>query len=562
MMVLNKKINHYSDFFEKNFTLISLDELNDKKNSYSQTENLFLYIDQYFYLIDINNPFACKRLPCVVVSTEDLLENIFKLQADNQPILIQNEHDIIGYLMPKTLLLILWTHYKETNAYFMTILETIDESCTVIDKEKNVVYWTKGAEHIFSFKKEDIIGKPITNFFDKNHLEVLNILKDGEPVIHQQHQAREDLVVLINSNPVMLENEIIGAVVSETDITSQIRMTQELYQTSEKLFELEQSIIKNDPFKYIRGNSPELNELKTRVKKAALTDTNILILGESGVGKELFAKAVHTLREDDSAPFIPINCGAITPSLFESEIFGYVGGAFSGADAKGKKGKAELAKNGTLFLDEIGEMPLDMQVKILRLLQEKKFFPVGGTEEIEVDFRVIAATNRDLTELVAEEKFREDLYYRLNVVNLDIPSLAERPSDIIELTHYFLNEISVKYDRPIHGISQDVMQALLNHPWPGNIRELKNVVERLVVFSEKGEIKITDLPFNPVSTRVNNVLKGYEEVSLKDQLQTVERDIIIRELNKVSGNKQQCAKNLNVTRATLYNRMHILDINI
>src|SRR5699024_6568470 len=268
---------------------------------------------------------------------------------------------------------------------------------------------------------------------------------------------------MINSNPVYFKNEIIGAVVSETGITSQIKLNKELYDTSTRLFHLEKEVNNDDPFTHIRGNSAKLQQTIQLAKKAATTEANILIYGECGVGKELFAKAIHHLREQKNAPYIAVNCGAIPQALFESEMFGYEKGAFSGASQKGKKGKVELAKNGTLFLDEIGEMPLNMQVKLLRLLQERKFYPVGGTEEVEVDFRVIAATNKNLGELVADNKFRDDLFYRLNVVSIEIPPLRKRPADIIELTHYFLNEVSIKCHRPIHGISQPVMQALLQH---------------------------------------------------------------------------------------------------
>ena len=435
------------------------------------------------------------------------------------------------------------------------------------------MYWTKGAENLFSVKEEEIIGKPITDFFSSDQLEILNTLKTGSSVYHSQHHARNDLVVMINSNPVYYNDEIIGAVVSETDITSQIRLNNELFMTSEKLFNLEEEVRKSlptvNPFIYIRGNSPALKQTMSIAEKAATTNVSVLIYGESGVGKELFAKAIHNLREKPNAPFVAINCGAIPSGLFESEIFGYEKGAFSGADQKGKKGKVELARGGTLFLDEIGEMPLEMQVKILRLLQEKKFYPVGGTKEIEADFRVVAATNRDLKELVEEGKFREDLYYRLNVVNFKVPPLRERPEDIIELTHYFLYEISVKYNRPIHGISQAVMQSLLRHSWPGNIRELRNVVERLVVFSDNGNIKVEDLPnemerisnpSNPTSDMQSVQLTVDENQSLSGQLQQYEKDIILRELKKVNGNKLECAKNLNITRATLYNRMNKLGI--
>ncbi|WP_257125397.1 sigma-54 interaction domain-containing protein [Bhargavaea cecembensis] len=501
------------------------------------------------------------------------LEEALALLGDYPFLLVEDEHGgKIGHLSYETVAVNMLDAFKRKCAYLETILGTINESCTVIDEKARVVHWTRGAEDIFSLKEEDIIGKPITDFFRSDQLEILNSLKTGSSVLHQQHHAREDLVVLINSNPVRLEGKTIGAVVAETDITSQIRLNNELHSTSEKLFRLEEQIRKTspsaDPFSYIKGNSRELKRTIDLTTKAARTNASILINGESGTGKELFAKAVHHLREEDDAPFIAINCGAISESLFESEIFGYEKGAFSGADAKGKKGKVELAKGGTLFLDEIGEMPLEMQVKFLRLLQEKRFFRVGGTKEIEVDFRVVAATNRNLKELVDEGKFREDLYYRLNVVNIRIPPLRDRIEDILELTHYFLYEFSMKYNRPIHGVSQEVMQSLLKHSWPGNIRELRNVIERLVIFSDNGDIRSEDLP--PEIERVTGPVQQGESGeparaaggTLTEQLQEYERSILLRELKNAGGNKQLCAANLGITRATLYNRMNKLGISL
>ncbi|KXH80712.1 sigma 54-interacting transcriptional regulator [Sporosarcina sp. HYO08] len=511
---------------------------------------------------------------CPVFSVHHSLESILESLAEHDKgLVIDDNNEFIGFVTYSIIARNLMKEYKKGQAFLHTILNTINESCTAIDKDAKVLQWTKGAEKLFSVKEKEIIGKPITDFFKTERLEILNSLQNGSSVYHSQHHARNDLVVMINSNPVYYEDKIIGAVVSETDITSQIRLNNELYATNEKLFHLEEEIRKTqpteNPFSYIKGNSPALKQTLDIARKAATTNASVLIYGESGVGKELFAKAIHNLREDKNAPFVAINCGAIPSSLFESEIFGYEKGAFSGADQRGKKGKVELARGGTLFLDEIGEMPLEMQVKILRLLQEKKFYPVGGTKEIEVDFRVVAATNRDLKELVQEGKFREDLYYRLNVVNFKVPPLRERIEDIIELTHYFLYEISVKYNRPIHGISQEVMQSLLKHSWPGNIRELRNAVERLVVFSDNGQIKIDDLPMemeritqSSVAEQENTKITSIsqENVSLSEQLQAVEKEILLRELKKADGNKLLCAKNLGITRATLYNRLNRLGI--
>ncbi|WP_244535739.1 sigma-54 interaction domain-containing protein [Lentibacillus halodurans] len=529
--------------------------------------NVFVTKGESFYRAKTEtetNKVRCIR--CGELSNRDTIQDSFYLLQKYETVIIKQNRKMAGFIDSESFCKKLVTQYNHLHAYTSAILTTIDESCTVIDATKRVLVWSKGAEKLFSVKSDDIIGKPITDFFNPERLEILKTLQNETSVYHNQHTARENQVVLINSNPVQHDNQIIGAVVSETDITSQIKLNKELYNTSERLFHLEKEVKRfmetENPFGSIRGNSSVLEKTKKKITKAASTDTNILIQGDSGVGKELFAKAVHHIREGKNAPFVAINCSAIPYALFESEIFGYEKGAFSGADQKGKKGKVELAKSGTLFLDEIGEMPLDMQVKILRLLQEKKFYPVGGTKEIEVDFRVVAATNRDLKELIQEGKFREDLYYRLNVVSVKIPPLRERPEDIIELTHYFLHEISIKYNRPLHGISQVVMQALLNHQWPGNIRELKNVIERLVVFSENGEIKLEDLPFDAEQTQQTdpNFTLYNDRRSLNARLQEVEREIILKELKKVDGNKLSCAKNLQITRATLYNRLNKLGI--
>ncbi|MCJ7842383.1 sigma 54-interacting transcriptional regulator [Lederbergia sp. NSJ-179] len=573
MFLLQKEI---MDFISTNMTVLEEGHKNIEQLVYEKTTahpdtEIFLRKQNSVYVLKYNKDRQLISQKCkTIASSADIQELInlfgdYKQHEDSQVIVVKLNHTIIGFIHIKSFLSTLFYKYQKLDVFFQTVLNTIDTSCTVIDHEKKVLVWTKGAEKIFSIKKEEILGKTITNFFHPDDLEIITTLEQGTSVNFKQHHARDNLIVLINSNPVRLNGQTIGAVVSETDITSQVRMNRELFTISEKMIELEKEMKAHskmdNPFIHIKGNSHPLKETISKTKKAASTPANILILGESGVGKELFAKAVHDLREQKNAPFVPINCGAIPSALFESELFGYEKGAFSGADHKGKKGKIELAKNGTLFLDEIGEMPMEMQVKLLRVLQEKRYFPVGGTKEIEVDFRVVAATNRDLLKRIKEGSFREDLYYRLNVVSLEIPPLRKRIEDVIELTHYFLYELSVKYHRPVHGISQEVMQALLQYQWPGNIRELRNVIERLVVFSENGELNITDLPFYNENISGSEKNKANEHLALSQRLQRYEKEIIISELEKTKGNKLLCAKNLHISRATLYNRMNKLGIH-
>lgn len=515
------------------------------------------------------------KIPCKAVNASDSFMTL--IQAFNHhsaAVILDTDKQPVGCITAAQMISLLHNSYNQLKAFYETIIQTTDSSVTVIDANERVCTWTEGAEKIFSVKPQEIIGRPITDFFDHKELEILQTLHEGKSIVGQHHQPRSDLFVLINSNPVYFEGQIIGAVVSETDVTNQVVLNEKLFNMSNEVHRLEQEVSKykdsSDPFNLIKGKSAALQRTVQLARKVCSVKSTVLILGESGVGKEVFAKAIHEASEEPNAPFISINCGAIPASLFESELFGYERGAFSGADHKGKKGKIELAKGGTLFLDEIGEMPLEMQVKLLRVLQERKYYRVGGEKEINIDFLIIAATNRNLQELMKEGQFREDLYYRLNVISLNIPPLRERQEDIIELTHYFLNDFSLSYHRPIHEFSPEVMQELLRYDWPGNIRELRNVVERLVVFATDGVIKKEYLPFNakPVSFDnsmmiTSNVLKESDGtiLTLQEEMDQHEKKVIERALNIVNGNKLECAKQLGITRATLYNRLKRLGLN-
>ncbi|MFC7395522.1 sigma-54 interaction domain-containing protein [Scopulibacillus cellulosilyticus] len=542
------------------------------KNEHVSSAKLPLFISEEPFYYD-NESKTWKR--STFIDSKVCIADILPLLKRHHILIVKDETgEIIGYLSAYKVCEGLLHSLQYVEAFFQTVLDTVDASITAIDEHSIVQIWTEGAENIFSYKQCEVIGKPITDFFNMDHLEITQTLQKGKKLHGHQHKAREDLTVLINSSPVYLKDKIVGAVVSETDITRQVRLNQELFNVSSKMHQLEQKVAKlsppEDPFQKIKGSSQMIKNTIERAKKVCVTEAPVLILGESGVGKELFAKAIHETREKGNAPFIPINCGAIPSSLFESELFGYEKGAFSGADSRGKKGKIELARGGTLFLDEIGEMPLDMQVKLLRVLQEKRYFPVGGTKEIDADFRVIAATNRDLAGMVNDNKFREDLYYRLNIVNIRIPPLRERYEDVIELSHFFFYEFSVRYNRQLHGISQDIMQEFLRYEWPGNIRELRNMVERLVVFATDGYIKREDLGFSPVQQdQHKSSLYNSEDdprinldpsLSLSEQLGQYEKKIILDTLKQNNGNKQAAANQLGITRVTLYNRMKKLDI--
>lgn len=488
--------------------------------------------------------------------------------------IVQRNGKAVGYLSAQDMVDALVQAHRMLEAYFTTTLNTLDPdvAITLIDEEGRVAVWTSGAEHIFSIPREDIIGKPASDFFPVDRLQSLRTLETGQPAHKMQHRPRHDLFVLINSNPVTLEDRIIGAVAAETDLTTQMRLHQELLQMTSKVHHLQKEVAMlspaGDPFQHIKGTSRAIKNSIETIKKISSTKATVLIQGESGTGKELFAKAIHESREPANAPFIAINCGAIPAALFESELFGYERGAFSGADPKGKKGKIELARGGTLFLDEIGEMPLDLQVKLLRVLQERSYFPVGGTQLHRADCRIIAATNRDLKRMIADGSFREDLYYRLNVVTLDVPPLRERKEDIYELTQSFLHEFSLVYGRHIHSFTPEVFEDLLRYDWPGNIRELRNTIERLVIFSTEGEIRREYLPDHmysgdksPQPGEGNDTgTTPINGAAYQARLDEYERKLLLEALAAVNGNKYTLAKQLGISRATLYNKLKRLNL--
>lgn len=310
----------------------------------------------------------------------------------------------------------------------------------------------------------------------------------------------------------------------------------------------------------IIGSGETVSRLMDSIRKVAVTTTTVLITGETGTGKELVAQAIHRNSNRRDNPFIKINCAAISENLLESELFGYEKGAFTGAVST-KPGRFELADRGTLFLDEIGELPLDMQVKLLRVIQDHEFERVGGLKTIKVDVRLLAATNRNLFQEVKNGRFREDLYYRLNVFPLHLNPLRERREDIPALTGYFLEKFNRKLDKGVKSINSEVMDKFLNYDWPGNIRELENIMERLVLISSGDEISMDDIP--PEIAAGMDFLKSggagskdrpFKEV-IRNRMEDVERQMIESTLNECEGNVTQAAKRLGMSRKGLQLKM-------
>ncbi len=321
-------------------------------------------------------------------------------------------------------------------------------------------------------------------------------------------------------------------------------------------------------FKNIVGQSKAMQEVFRLVEKVADTDSTVLITGESGTGKELIAHAIHYASDRRDKPFIPVNCAAIPEELLESELFGHEKGAFTHA-IRTRIGRFELANKGTIFLDEIGEMSPSLQVKLLRVLQERKFERVGGVKTISVDIRVVAATNIDLEEAVKEGRFREDLFYRLNVIPIKMPPLRERRSDIPLLANHFLKQYSKDKGRKVESISQEAMEVLMNYDWPGNVRELENIIERVVILSNGKVIKKEDLPLPIVEkaganisvTSPTKVFEFPEEgLSLSQAVSELEKSLILKALERTGGVKNRAAKLLKMNRTTLIEKMKKLGL--
>jgi len=311
-------------------------------------------------------------------------------------------------------------------------------------------------------------------------------------------------------------------------------------------------------FHDIIGQSKKMREVFDLVEKVADCDSTILLNGETGTGKGLVAKAIHQRSKRSDKPFISINCGAIPENLLESELFGHLRGAFTGATSS-KQGKFELADGGTIFLDEIGDMSSDLQVKVLKVLEEGEFEQVGGSKTIRVDVRIIAATHRDLCEEVQKGNFREDLYYRLYVIPVMLPSLQERRSDIPYLVSYFIDQSNQKNNRQVSGVADDAMAMMMGYGWPGNVRELKNMVERMVVLQGDGDISVDDLPaelktgqhFEPTST----IEISDEGICLNSAVTEFEKALILQSLEKTKWVKNKAAKLLHLNRTTLVEKI-------
>lgn len=340
------------------------------------------------------------------------------------------------------------------------------------------------------------------------------------------------------------------------DILMKIRQNLRYIELHEENEQLKQELHGRFEMGQIIGKSPAIENVFEMIRKVSPTKSNVLITGESGTGKELVARAIHSLAFQKNRRFLAVNCSAIPEGLLESELFGHIKGSFTSA-CQDKKGLFECARGGTLFLDEIGHMSMSCEVKLLRAVEHKQIIPVGSTEPIDIDVRLIAATNKDLVKEIKEGRFREDLYYRMNVVGIHLPPLRERKEDIPLLVEHFIKKYNAEMGKHCVGISDEVMRLFMSYEWKGNIREMQNVIERAIIFAEDDVIKISDIG----SLGHHSVTLSEENQNLQIAVRAYEREYILRVLNKYNWNKVEAAKALNVGLSSLYRKIDELEIN-
>ncbi|SCY11195.1 sigma 54-interacting transcriptional regulator [Alkaliphilus peptidifermentans] len=494
------------------------------------------------------------------VPSDMLITDVRKTLIDSKigRVPVYENKKLIGIIRIDNLLNSYYLKLESINRQYKDVINHMHEAVTVTDPAGNVLLWNKKAELIYDIKEKDIIYKKLEDFFP-NAL-TLSVLEEQIPIENIYHAPKPNYYVIISALPVFIDGEFVGVVATEKDITENRDLSLKLENANLEIDLLKEEVEKftKDSFTLgkILGKSPAIKNKIQLAKHVSKSNTSVIIVGESGTGKEVFARAIHQ-HSQRKGHFVPVNCSAIPPTLFESEFFGYVGGAFTGALKNGKIGYFELANNGTLFLDEIGDLPLNLQAKLLRVLQEGKVLRVGADKLVDVDVRIISATNRNLKEMVRTGKFREDLFYRLDVVQIELPPLRNRREDISLLFNHFIEEISRKNNTPINFIDKDLFNILLKYHWKGNIRELKNTVEYMVVLSN--DKKITkDLIPQYIIESINETKNSKVSLeNLEDNLKNLEIEMINKAMVETRGNKAKAAKLLNIPRSTLYYKLNL-----
>lgn len=437
------------------------------------------------------------------------------------------------------------------------ILNEVCDDLLIADGDGLILQTGDRFESTYGIAQDEVIGKTVYECEEAGIFKpslTRMVIESGEKVTFHQElkRSKQKKIVVATALPIFDDQGKMTYVVSYSRDVTDFMLLQQQYDKLEdkvEMYEEELALLRTQQISTndIIGESPQLQTILQTMSKVASFDANVLLTGESGVGKSLFAKNIHALSKRKDGPFIEINCGAIPENLLESELFGYEKGSFTGASAEGKVGLIELAHGGTLFLDEISELPINLQVKVLRAIQEKKILKVGGTKEESVDFRLITATNRNLEELVKQGAFRQDLYYRLKVIPIEIPPLRDRKDDILPLSLHFLNKCNQNYGLN-RTFSYIVTEAFQRYNWPGNIRELENLVERMALTSETDTIGIDCLPTEMKAEGINEetlIASGY----LNAAIEALEEKMVRRAYEK-AGTTVGVAKMLGISQPT------------
>ncbi|WP_040192449.1 sigma-54 interaction domain-containing protein [Clostridium culturomicium] len=441
-------------------------------------------------------------------------------------------------------------------------LNSLGEYMVIVDTKGIIIMMTDGYKEFLGCENPE--GKHVTEVIENTRLHL--IAQEGSNEIGTIQEVSGHKMISMRV-PMIINGELKGAIgrVMFKDIDN-LKILNNKIMNLEQELEFYKNGIKAEntaqhTFDRLIGVDSGFREIVKFAEKVAKGDSSVLITGKSGTGKELLAEAIHNSSKRARMPFVKINCGAIPPELFESEMFGYEEGAFTGAKRTGKKGKFELADGGTVLLDEIGDMPLFMQVKLLRVLQEREIVRVGSNDVRKIDVRIIAATNKDLQSLTKEGKFREDLYYRLNVMHINIPSLKERIDDVEELAEHLRVKLCNKFGVYSEGISKEAIDYLKSYDWPGNVRELENVIERAInLLNAELIIMPEHLPKKILQANKEIIINQGKQ--LKHVTDELEKEMILQVLNESKGNKNEAAKKLGISRQGLYKKIKRLNLEI
>ena len=436
------------------------------------------------------------------------------------------------------------------------ILDFIRDGVIAVDAEGIVTVCNPAVEKIFQFPSEHLVGKKVDDVL--THSRIMHVLQSGKEELNRI-QEENGVKIITNRVPILQGEEVIGVVSTFQEVSILQKQEQEI----RKKLSYRGHVAKYQPQDVI-GQSPVFQQALGKVKKYAAVDSTVLLSGETGVGKEVFAHLIHQLSSRTDGPFVAVNCAAIPDNLLESELFGYVEGAFTGAKKGGKTGLFELAHGGTIFLDEIGELTESLQVRLLRVLQEGEVMRLGDERVIPINVRVVTASNRDLEEMVSEGSFRADLFYRINILHIHVPSLRERVEDIPLLCQHFFVELKKQIPKDVDGFHPTAMRMMKEYNWPGNIRQLRNFVERSLILTTDQWITYETIleaggkGFQSIGRKFRSQFQsGEDEIVVEDQakLRDSEREHILRVLEQVDGNRTEAAKILGIGRSTLWRKL-------